>query len=1110
MPSHSTRRLRLAAAAVLGLSGVGVLPLAATAAPASSGFAPAQTAILSPAATRYTTGDDGTDTTVRLEAGGGSTVSRVRFEYQVKDVVFGQGSFGQWMPIATVNRNDDGLFATEWTGAGNPSLGTRTVNLRAVPLDASGAVLPDADPVLSRDHVESQDVRGVNLANGSALGYFQQAYTGMTDTLVSVAGTTGPTGGTSTNPMHRTLRVGYYTSGSNRSTAKVTRTAVPAGDFAHAVSLDEYDVDPAPGATNQVAMWAELVDPADPPVVQADETESFTLYRQAITTVSATADRSNVAPGEQARVTVTVVDQSGEPVVGAEVRQGDGTGAGTNNRGARYTDADGRTVFLQDPGATSYYANTNDGDAFSSADGDKRSGTVTVEAYQPVTTSIVARSADGAAFDLDEADNAPSTGVGGDGDATDVTVQVRDQRGNDVTPGSTQALQYHWVVSPFGGGPSTRYPATGSSTGASEGGGRYSVVVPHGGNGTYELVAGLTGDTVSSSGTIAPTRVLTVRAGQAVITWDRRNPQELPAGTTSTVSGRLGLADGTLLPGRALGLTLQRDGTTTNEDPTPDAGFVADGGPALTTEVTTSAAGTFSVAVTDPAESPQLPELGDDIDARSVANAFGNAGAARDNQVVNFVVDDDPTEVVLTESREASTLRPGEFTLYTVKVANRLGGGVPGQQVALSTTAGYFSLDDGNASTTSPTAAPAPATGQDVGTFRNDGGTVTLRTGDDGTATVFLAMGREAGFDDDGQVVSRVTATAGALADDDQHTWDSSNPLNGGTVKVVESQRAQTSAILPRAQLADTVHLDVEVTDQFGNRVGGEQVRLTDSSPTGTVSESDGTADDGTIVSDFTPEGDVALTSTTDADQALTASWTTERTTYTGIGTTTTSGTETLTGSYTVDWYAVDYAASDLRLTADGAGPRRVGDQVTLTYRALDQLGQPISDLHVGFTRSGPGAAADTSGASDALTGPDGTATYTFVGSLEGRATVRATGRQGGPSGDVVDAATRTATVDFEAEEVEKARPELTVRTTVRGRKVVVRVAVDAATQDPVTGEVKVREDGRLIGLKELTDGTRKFVFRNVERGFHTYRVTFLGNDLVRKASRTVGFSVTR
>ena len=1105
MTSRSSR-VRLAVAAVVGLSGVALAPLGASAAPlpdlyTSVKFLTFETGP-APAADRtfLNRGDDGTNSTIRLEAGAPGTVATVRFEYDTVTPGFPNDTVVTTV-IETVSRNDDGAFATEWGGppAGLPGV---TYNVRAVALTGAG-VVSSSDV---KEGVTFTSNPGVNLTNGTNLGYFKVPYTGMTKdhALVSITGTRGPGETSNGTAVARETTVGAF--GADGARTAVTSTPISgtaAGPFTTSLDLGTGPGSGATGTIDQVALWADIKRGG---TLRDTDTEAYTLYKQAITTVTATPDRTNVSPGESAAVTVTVVDQNSKPVVGAQVyRQLSGTPAPDPTL-VGTTDANGQVPASQAGASTAYYyANADDTPAYSANAGDKRSPDVTITDVRAVPTTLVATSADGPAFDLDETDNAPSTGTGNDGDATDVTVQVKDQQGGNASTGNSQVLEYYWTVTPFNGGTATRFPSTGTSSGTPEGNGKFSVVVPSGGNGTYELFAGLTQDTITTGGAIASSKVLTVKAGQAAITWDKASPQEAPAGATSQVTGKLGLPDGTLLPGRDLALTFQRDTNTADEDQTPDAGFTSGAGTTLSTTVTTTASGTFSVSVTDPAENPQLNERGDNIDAASAANSFGNAGATRNDQVVDFVQDSTATAVTLTESRESSTLRPGEFTLYTVKLANRLGGGIAGQKVTLTTDKGYFSKDDGNSTTTSPTPSPAPAANADAGTFVNDGKSVELTTGSDGTATVFLAMGRDTGFDDDGQVVTRVTATAGTLSASDDHAWSSSNPLNGGTVAVVASDKAQESGNLPKAQTSDKVFLDVQLTDQFGNAVGGENVTLSDDSATGTIAETDGTANDGTIVSDFTKEGDVTLSSTTGTAQKLTASWTTERTTYTGAASTTTTGTETLTGSYTAEWYAVDYAASNITFTPNATGTREVGSSVTLTYKALDQLGQPISDLFIDFARTGPGASTDPATASDTLTGADGIATYTFSGTSGGRADVTATARQGSATGEVVTAASKSASVQFEVDQV---RPDIAVTKRVRGDRLILKVTVTASNQDPVVGEVEISE-GRVLATKTLNDnGKRKFVLRGLKKGFHSLEVTFLGNDEVEERSRTVNVNL--
>lgn len=108
---------------------------------------------------------------------------------------------------------------------------------------------------------------------------------------------------------------------------------------------------------------------------------------------------------------------------------------------------------------------------------------------------------------------------------------------------------------------------------------------------------------------------------------------------------------------------------------------------------------------------------------------------------------------------------------------------------------------------------------------------------------------------------------------------------------------------------------------------------------------------------------------------------------------------------------------------------------------------------------------------------------------------------------DVVRTA-QAGTVPEVEEPVDPVRPDIETDVKTKGRKVVLKVFVEASTQDPVVGEVKIREGGKLLGFKELRGGKRKFVFRGVSKGPHKYKVKFLGNDEVRSGKQVVRLRV--
>ncbi len=131
----------------------------------------------------------------------------------------------------------------------------------------------------------------------------------------------------------------------------------------------------------------------------------------------------------------------------------------------------------------------------------------------PGTLSLVATSADGAAFDLDEHA------------AGDLTVQVTDSIAGGVDVDDAQDLQYHWTITPFDAtAPAVRVPATGEDVEAVDVAGAFVVPLPAAqAPGTYALVAGL-GPDASSANAIPGAAVLTVKAGNAELAFDDETP----------------------------------------------------------------------------------------------------------------------------------------------------------------------------------------------------------------------------------------------------------------------------------------------------------------------------------------------------------------------------------------------------------------------------------------------------------------------------------------------------------------------------------------------------------------------------------------------------------
>jgi protocatechuate 3,4-dioxygenase beta subunit len=931
-----------------GLATAAITALAVTGVPsiASANTIDAQVAtgvtLYNTAATPVSVKSDGVNTTVRLEAGAAAAITSVTFQYSLNGTDF--------VDITTTGRNDDGAFSTEWNAA---FLAGATVTLRVIQT-GNVAVFDSAAGVAILGGGSAVDA--FNVTDGSAKGVYQSPITG--DDSVIVDGTTSST----TGPVLIAAKGG---DGSDAYTGTAVVTATPAppaaatgGTFKGVLDIDGYTFS-GDGSADQLVVEASQA-------AESEDFEGYTLYKQVITTVTATADSTTVPAGTPANITVTVLDQSGAPIAGAQVYSSTGEDLGE-------TDASGQVTDTQaaGDGTTYYYANATVQPEYSAGQGDKRSADITVTDFTPAPTTLVATSADGPAFDLDE------------NVLADITVQVKNQNGGNFDPNDVQDLRYYWVVTPFDGTPATqRVPATLTDEQAVEiTPGKFQVPLPTGltdESGTYELFAALEADG-GGNNAIASSKVLTIKAGEADITFDETSPESAVAGSEEVVDGQLVLEDGTGLPGRSVVLTYTRG---TGSDATPDAGFVpappaAPSALTLSKTVTTGADGSFTVTVDDPAEAApatQGTELGGNVDADSATTG------ANSDQAVDFVSATPPadTTVVITDITGS---KPGVATAVstaTVTTPDGIDGGtdrdpVVGQQVTVTIDKGFF--------TTGTEKVPS-VFGADAGNLVNLGQSITLTTDADGKVTFRTAIERDAGFDDDGLVKSTVTASAGTASDTEDVDFNSAAPLNGGTVEIALSPESEQDGPTDPAMVGDRVFFDVFVTDQFGNLVGGESVVITDN-------EEDTNIFTSPVASDFDDNGDFYVTASQAAQATITGTWSSDSYEYTNTtGTAAPAADEPRTGTADVEFYESVVTTTTIESSPEGEVP--VGTAVTETVTVLDQEGNPIQGVEVEFIRNGPGA-----GDGDAnvvrFTNAQGKAFYTFIGTQEGVANITAT-----------------------------------------------------------------------------------------------------------------------
>jgi hypothetical protein len=909
---------------------------------------------------------DGVNSTVHLVAAGGSSVTQVQFQYSTGGAYINIGG-----PVSRSN----GTFSTEW--APPPAIFNTSVDVRAEALSNVGTPInTDTNNVLVTANAESVDIA---TAPGSAKGYFLQPYAGegATAPLSSVNGTTSDLAAGS---------VDVFDWFSGNTTTEDVSGPVAAGDttrtWSAPVDLTGYSFDTVDPKVDEALFYA---------VADGDDAEPVVLRKQTITTVTVTSEPATVQSGGEADITVTVLDQLGQPVVGAQVVAED-VDPDFAGGGTIYTNSQGQAVFegadsAGAPGATyDFYVNTTDTNGFQPATDFRRSATVT--SYAPTATTITSSSKDGAAFDEDEYA------------AGDLTAVVKDQNG---APLANQTVSYTLSLAPFPTTPVTPTPPPVTGSTVTDAQGVATIPWTDLGDGTYTLKTFVERDGTpgQSAGDLAAAD-LVFKAGDSTLAFTEAPSATSAAGTTDTYEATLKLADGTPLPGRPVSFNYTATGNVVVAAQANQPAGTTRVSDTTATDVT-DATGAVSVALSDPA-TPDQAELNGSLDAVTTAPTSTGPDEADEDAVnldVDFVDATPPALTTVTITPEGATHKPGVTTGGTVTVVADTDGDpatpgttpVVGLAVTLTVDKGFF---------TDGTPDPAPAVGADQGEFKSLGQTITVVTGAGGVANFQTAIERDAGFDDDGLVKATVTATAGAFNDTEDYDYSSAAPLNGGTVELVESPASEQDGDTDPARTGQQVAFDVFTTDQFGNLVGSAPITITTDS-------SDATVTGAPVTSDFDDDGDFTVTSSEEEDVVVTGTWNAPVNEYIadGIdaGTVPDSGpatTRNITDNDTASFYEVDFAASDITITSSPEGTVPVGTAVTETVTVVDQEGNPVANLDVEFFRTGPDA-----GGGDAnvqrTTNSNGQAFYTFIGSQEGTAQITATITDGNALRTVTD-----------------------------------------------------------------------------------------------------------
>ncbi|MBM7507299.1 hypothetical protein JOE61_001113 [Nocardioides salarius] len=1053
------RGLAGSAITALAISGLPFLASSASAAPLSAQADANDVELYTPASTASVS-NDGVNNSVHLVANGGTGVQQIRFQYNPDENATAEST--GWVNIATVSRSAAGHFTTEWTPA--PALYNTDVAIRALGLGAGQA---EGDNAEINQVTVSPTADSVDIANApdSVVGVFQQNYTDEEQTalLGAVSGTTsdvtGAAGVEVTTPYNEASRSADV---SGTVSGTTPRTWSAPADFTGYGTID---------ATN-VADEALVIATVNG---EGDDAEAVELNRQSIRTVTAAADDATVIPGGSTDVTVTVLDAQSNPVVGAQVVPE----GGAELDDAVYTNSQGEAVFEgldSDANGETYafYVNVDDEDGYQNGKDFRRTVTITEEAQTP--TDLEATSTDGAAFDNDEYSEG------------DIFVTLTDQ--NDE-PVAGQVVNYSWTFNafPVAGEETPDAEVTTGTTEATDEDGMAVIPLPEGYDdqaGTYALTYYLNQDDTPGQGSgDLSGDALTLKAGEAELEFAQANAA--PAGTNATFTASLELQDGTALAGRDVAFSLAQDGTDVVVAPQEDQPEGTERISATQAEDTTDAQGNVQVAVFDPANTTPRSELTADLTAETVTTEdIGNADASDTLENIQFVTDEAPegTTVEITENTATGT--PGVATSGTV-TATTDDPEVDGVQEEPAGDLLVTLTVDGDAFFTDGTYVDAEdaEAGDQVGGLTDLGQTITVITdGEDGTADYQIGMGASEDFNDNGQATVNVTAAIAGDTDTEDYKFSSANPLNGGEVLIdFASESLQESGVIPMAPTTDDVAYDVQVTDQFGNLVGGESVTIetNNGQVVGTDADTSEGADGFQVTTDFNDNVEFRISSEVEVDATPTGTWNADETTFEADGDdegdeldveTVEDANEIEGDGPAAEFYEVDFAESSYTLSQNGEETVPVGSTVIMTYTAADQNGEPI-EFDVAFFRTGPDAQGDGNPAGETrATGEDGQVSYVFSGTQEGTATVTAIGYD---DGEVVPESQVTDTVTFgeEDEVITPVSVEAIISASSNGpKKDVVRFQVDDEAEGATVKLFKIRgkkSEGnkRLVQVRE-------------------------------------------
>lgn len=1011
--------------------------------------------------------DDGVNSTVTLEAGATKDFTQLTFQYTLS------AGPDNWVDIATVSRNDNGSFKHDWVVPASildVDIDVRVIGESNQPGPNPTILTSDPDQRVNGVEIlaaSNGQAIGVELNDGDEIGVYQRNFTPSVPGpdpanghFVAVNGKNSQTLGVS--------QTGLIDPDTGNAVAFSAPGLVIGGEFEGTVDIDgSYEYDTTSPINDEIVL-AGGVDPfvGSPSL----DVETYNLYKQVITTITATPDDPTVPDTQVGTdVTLKVTDQKGAPIAGAVVYR-ETTAADPSQADIYVGRTNGfgevETFQARNDGEVQYFVNATNSANYDGGLGDVQTR-LTVGQYVAGAVDLKGASVEGDAFDQDEYD------------LGDVRVQVVDSAGANFNPPASQTLTYRWVVTPFDGSAPTE--VTGGPINDLPGllGGRFNVPLPAvpAGGATFELYTALKADG-SGNGSIGEKKVLTVKSGQSEVIWDGNEPQIADVNTTATATGTLQLADGTVLPGRSLGVTWVRGtGPAVGDDDTPDT-FRSS--PA---NVTTDASGRITATVRDVPDGPERSELGGELRVQSTGP--DNAGVTLRNHSINFVSDVVPAGATIEIDTDTDQHTPGVPVESGLVLKDSGGTILKGRKVTVKLDRGFFlKTNEVPASVFTPgpglslgevknLVEPDPVAGNQV-VWDSAGQTITIATDSTGRAEWAQVIqrdggsgGSDKGFDDDGKVTQTATATGGSASDTEDYAWNTINGDGGvlsdalfiSEISVVKTPQVDQVGPTDPAPVPNDVWFDVYAKDGYGNLVKGVTPNVAwapglDDHPTPVIG--------GSSESDFDNGGDLWVSASDGGVYDFDAVLNYGQTVFDNSLITTTTENRNVTDSFSQEWY--DAVPTDYSLSVSPTGKLVPGQVALVTATVLDQEGNPVPGLQVDFVRTGDPNEIRFD------TNADGQATYAFTSTSPSVESVTAVVRTPAPSSTVLK--TLNAQVTF-------ANPAPVGPVTIKPTS----TTHSASGKDAVVIDGPVVAKGATVTLYKIIPATSKTTARRINMG---------------------------